>query len=97
MNDPWPPPAPDLSGAFKKAHDNEKDAPPKETGRLTDAPQHILVPRGISHTAAPPAPGFGSAPPQQEADKQRMARIERMKQNLKAPDPGRGEQREQSL
>jgi hypothetical protein len=97
MNEPWPPPgAPDLSGAFKKAHDNEKEAPPKEAGRLTDAPRQILVPPGISRSAAPPLPGLGSPPPQ-KAEEQRMARIARMQQELKArDDTGRGDQREQS-
>lgn len=85
-----------MSGAFKKAHDNEKDAPPKEAGRLTDAPRQILVPPGISRSAAPPLPGLGTPPPQ-KAEEQRLARIEKMKQNLKArDDPGRQDQREQS-
>lgn len=99
MNEqPWPPPgAPDLSGAFKKAHDNEKTAPPKETGRLTDAPRQILVPPGVSRSAAPPLPALGTPPPQRSAEAQRLTSIARMQQDLKArDDTGRGEQREQS-
>jgi hypothetical protein len=87
---PWPPPsAPNVNAAFKRAatgeHEQQQSAAPPEKsaggGNANDNPRLVLNPPGMRRAAPGPAP----SPPRQ-VDPERLARIEKMRQGLRAKE-----------